>query len=255
MNTAGGGSAFTTLPDGLAALRAELELGEVMRLIERTARWIDPVTFRLLPIWYPEHARRAYFYKENWSKPQMNKNRQSGHSEHKREGNVYANKSLTHALGFRSDDRPNWSCCHIWGVDDALYQESNAVVQDRRFYSCVANMVLLPTPLKAFTDTMPEVKAMLRICARNFYGWHCDHSSLTHSIASINAWADWGAYPASWPRDGSSSTPLGVAPISDRIRQSADRRLERIRSDLKTAGEYYPRDEVCDALHYWKIAI
>lgn len=163
------------LPDGLTALRAELRLGEVMRLIECTARWVDPETFRRLPLWYPEYARGAFFYKKNWSEPQMNKNRQSGHTEHKREGNLYANKALTHALGLRSDDRPNWSCCHIWGVDDALYQESNAVVQDRRFFSCVANMVLLPMPLKAFTDTMPEVKAMLRICARNLYGWHCDH--------------------------------------------------------------------------------
>jgi len=51
------------LPDGLAALQAELPLAEVMRLIERTARWVDPETFRLLPIWYPEFARGAYFYK------------------------------------------------------------------------------------------------------------------------------------------------------------------------------------------------
>lgn len=42
------------------------------------------------------------------------------------------------------------------------------MVQDHQFYSCVANMVLLPAPLKAFTDAMPEVKAMLRVCSRNF---------------------------------------------------------------------------------------
>ena len=83
-----------TIPDGLEALRAELQLSEVMRLIERTARWVDPATFKLLPLWYPEYARRAYFYKTNWSEPQMNKNRQTGHTEHKREGNLYANKAL-----------------------------------------------------------------------------------------------------------------------------------------------------------------
>jgi hypothetical protein len=156
----------TPLPDGLTAMRDVIQLSEVMRLIEHTARWVDPETFRLLPLWYPEHARRTYFYKMNWSEPQMNKNRQTGHTEHKREGNLHANKALTHALGLRSDDRPNWSCCHIWGIDDAQYQEANAIVQDRRFFSCVANMVLLPTPLKAFTDTMWEVKAMLRIITR-----------------------------------------------------------------------------------------
>jgi hypothetical protein len=47
------------------------------------------------------------------------------------------------------------------------------------FFSCVGNMVLLPTPLKAFTDTMPEIKSMLRICARNLYGWQCDHESMS----------------------------------------------------------------------------
>lgn len=119
-----------------------------MGLIERTARWVDPATFRLLPVWYPEHARGAPFYKDNWSEVQFNKNRQTGHTEHKREVNTYANKALTRALGLRSDDRPNWSCCHIWGVDDSLYQQSNIIVRDHCFYSCVANMVLLPTPLK-----------------------------------------------------------------------------------------------------------
>jgi len=224
-----------------------------MRLIERTSRWVDPETFRLMPIWYPEHARGSYFYKKNWSEPQMNKNRQTGHSEHKREGNVYANKALTNALGLRSDDRPNWSCCHIWGVDDAQYQESNAVVQDRRFFSGIANMVLLPTPLKAFTDAMPEVKAMLRICARNLYGWHCDHESVADAIATINAWGECAAYLKSWPRAQGASLPLGVMKLDDRVRRSAARRLEQIRSDLAKAGPHYPRDGVRAALAYWKI--
>jgi hypothetical protein len=243
------------LPDGLTALRAELKLGEVMRLIECTARWVDPETFRLLPLWYPEHARGAFFYKKNWSDPQMNKNRQTGHTEHKREGNLYANKALTHALGLRSDDRPNWSCCHIWGIDDALYQESNAVVQDRRFYSCVANMVLLPMPLKAFTDTMLEVEAMLRICARKLYGWHCDHTCMADGIAKIDGWDDWDAYPESWPREHMTSLPRGVMKLDDGIRQSATRRLEQIRTDLEKAGIHYPREEVRAALAYWQIFV
>ncbi|QOZ44778.1 hypothetical protein XH89_15815 [Bradyrhizobium sp. CCBAU 53340] len=245
----------TTLPDGLTALRDVLKLSEIMRLIEDTARWVDPTTFRLLPLWYPEHARRTYFYKENWSKPQMNRNRQSGHTEHKREGNVHANMALTHALGLRSDDRPNWSCCHIWGIDDAQFQEANAIVQDRRFFSCVANMVLLPTPLKAFTDTMQDVKAMLRICARHLYGWHCDHEGAKEGLAAIEAWTDWSAYPESWPRSGRASLPKGVAKLDDGIRRSADRRLAAIRRDLKDAGPHYPRDEVRAALAFWNIEL
>lgn len=245
----------TPLPDGLTAMRDVIQLSEVMRLIEQTARWVDPETFRLLPLWYPEHARRTYFYKKNWSEPQMNKNRETGHTEHKREGNVHANKALTHALGLRSDDRPNWSCCHIWGVDDALYQEFNAIVQDRRFFSCIANMVLLPTPLKAFTDTMQEVKAMLRICARHLYDWHCDHEGVAEGLAAVEGWTDWSAYPESWPKGDRSSLPKGVVKLDDGIRESAARRLRQIRNDLENAGAHYPRDEVREALAYWNIKI
>jgi hypothetical protein len=103
-----------TAIDGLDALRLEIGVGEIARLIERTARWVAPETFRLLPVWYPEHARRRHFYKAGWSEPQMNKSRTTGASVHKAEGNVYANKALTLALGLRQSTRPNWSCCHIW---------------------------------------------------------------------------------------------------------------------------------------------
>lgn len=244
----------TVLPDGLTALRQELKLAEIMRFIERTARWVAPETFKILPVWYPEHARRAYFYKSNWSAPQTNTNRQTRVSEHKREGN-YANRALTLALGLRSDDRPNWSCCHVWGVDDGLYQESNSVVQDHRFYSCVANVVLLPTPLKAFTDTMPEVKTMLRICARNLYGWQCDHPSLASTIRALDAWSDWSAYPATWPRDCRGSRPPGVTSLTSGIQADANRRLQRIRQDLDNAGPHYPREQVRNALSYWGIQV
>jgi hypothetical protein len=244
-----------TLPDGLIALREELQLSEIMRLIERTARWVAPETFRLLPIWFPEYARGVYFYKGNSSQPQLNKSRQTGIAEHKREVNVYANKALTRALGLRSDGRQNWSCCHVWGIDDALYQANNTVVQDRCFYSCVANMVLLPTPLKAFTDAMPDVKAMLRICARNLYGWHCPHESMAKTIADIDAWHDWSSYPASWPRDPGGAPPPGVMQLDDRIRSDAKARLTRIRSDLDQAGPHYPKNEVHAVLAYWHIEI
>jgi hypothetical protein len=116
-------------------------------------------------------------------------------------------------------------------------------------------MVLLPTPLKAFTDTMQEVKAMLRICARHLYGWHCDHDGAASGLAVVEGWADWSAYPESWPTAHQASTPKGIAKLDAGIRQSAARRLERIRSDLESAGAHYPRDEVRAALAYWKIAL
>lgn len=106
--------------DGIEVLLGVLTLREVMSLIERTARWVAPETFRLLPVWFPEHARRGLFYKGNWSEPQMNKSRATGHSAHKTQGNIHANLALTLALGSRKKLRANWSCCHIWGIDDPL---------------------------------------------------------------------------------------------------------------------------------------
>ena len=241
------------LPDGLEALREVLDLTQVMTLIEKTARWVDPATFNLLPVWYPEYGRRSLFYKSNWSEPQLNTNRQTGLSEHKREGNLYANKALTAALGLRSRERPNWSCCHIWGVDDQQFQEANAIVQDPKFYSCVANMVLLPTPLKAFTVAMPEVKALLRIAARRLYGWHCDHGGASIGLAAIDNWDRWESYPASWPQDDGASTIPGMVPLNDRIRKAARKRVDRIRSDLAQAGGKYPAASVAGTLSYWKI--
>jgi len=61
---------------------------------------------------------------------------------------------------------------------------------DRCFFSCVGNMVLLPTPLKAFTDAMPEVKNMMRICTRNLYGWQCDHPNLFAALGGLQAYLE-----------------------------------------------------------------
>jgi len=166
----------------------------------------------------------------------MNKSRTTGNLVHKSEGNLNANEALTLALGLKKRFRPNWSCCHIWGVDDASYQLSNVVVMDRRFFSCVGNMVLLPTPLKAFTDTMPKLKAMLRICARNHYGWQCDHHNLLATNTALDDWTDWDSYPESWPKTPHEKLPLGVVELSPTIRASAQKRLAKIRHDLEHAG-------------------
>jgi hypothetical protein len=241
------------MDDGLEALRAQIGIAEIASLIERTARWVAPETFELLPVWFPEHARRQRFYKSNWSTPQMNTSRATRLSVHKAEGNVYANQALTLALGLTKKRRPNWSCCHIWGVDDPTYQRSNDVVSDHRFYSCIANMVLLPTPLKAFTDALPEMKSMLRICARNLYGWQCDHETMREVNRRLDDWCDWSVYPRSWPRTPGQRRPIGVVELTETIKRSAAKRLAKIRADLTQAGEHYPRDKVRQVLKQWNI--
>lgn len=239
--------------DGLEVLRNELSVSEIATLIERTARWVAPETFNALPVWFPEFSRNALFYKSNWSEPQYNTNRTTKLRVHKREGNLYANKALTHALGMRSKDRPNWSCCHIFGVEDAKFELTNTVIQDARFYSCTANMVLLPTPLKAFTDVMPEIKAMLRVCSRLTYSWGgpdiVDYQKEHTDIVCDTS------YPKTWPRTHGDRPPAGIIDMNSRIRADIQRRKDRIRHDLDNAGEFYPRDQVRAVLDYWQIAV
>ena len=69
-------------------------------------------------------------------------------------------------------------------------RSQSTVRSAHNFCSCVHNMIVLPTPLKAFTDTMPEIKAMLRVCARNLYSWQCDHESVEMINRSLDEWAD-----------------------------------------------------------------
>jgi hypothetical protein len=96
---------------------------------------------------------------------------------------------------------------------------------------------------------------MLRICARNLYGWQCDHDDLRASNAALDNWKDWDAYPDSWPRIPHEKLPLGVIELTPDIRATAQKRLAVIRRDVEHAGEYYPRDEVRAALEYWKIVL
>ena len=243
------------LLDGLEALRAELSVATIAKLIERTAKWVSPETFRRLPAWYPEQARGQHFFKADWTEPQPNTKRGTDITIHKVEGNTYANKALTYALGLRPMERPNWSCCHIWGVDDPGFQKANHLISDARYYSCVANMVLLPTPLKAFTDVMPEIKAMLRLCSASLYDWKpsLEDGSLGHdSFENCFTVSD---YPDSWPAKGKMSTPVGMVCLNDRILADIDRRKSRIRRDLEFAGPYYPRAQVQSVLEHWGIAV
>lgn len=240
------------MEDGLEVLKAEFSVKEVARLIERTARWVAPETFQHLPVWYPEYARRDLLYKKNWTEPQYNTNRNTGERVHKQEGNGKANIALGAALGLSPKDRPNWSCCHIWGVDDPSFQKSNTIVVDKRYFSCVANMVLLPTPLKAFTDSMPEIKTMLRVCAAYLFNWSVDSEDIA-DLQTEESFCDWASYPSSWPKPGHQSLPVGVVPFDERIRKRANKRLSSIVAGFDTAGEFYPREEIRRVLDYWKI--
>jgi hypothetical protein len=241
--------------DGLEVLEQSFSLEQAMSLIAKTARWVDQATFQLFPIWYPELYRRCLLYKSDWSEPQTNTNRKTRVTIHKMEGNVGANKALTQALDTTSKNRRNWSCCHIWGNDDLRFQQANFVVGDRRYFSCVANMVLLPTPLKAFTDSHPSVKEMIRICAFHYYGWYCNHDDLAEWSYLRQGEASWDCYPSMWPTSRNERIPPGVVRLNSSIRRRAEKRRVQIVRDLEQAGPFYPREAVQECLDYWKVDI
>ena len=245
--------------NGLSAFRdacAELNV-PIPKLIERCCLWVAPETFRALPVWYPEAFRGAPICDSSWSRRYTNTRRSTGETADKSEPNIRANWALWQALGFKRRKKPkNWTACHIWGVDDPQFQQTNVIVQDPRFYTCVANMVALPTPLKAFTDSLPEIKLMLRVCAYHLYGWVCEHEAVAHDAALVKAGHIPPGYPETWPRQQGGPPPPGVIGLSDVIASLVSRRKREIGRELENAGPLYPREKVViPTLQFWKINV
>jgi len=96
---------------------------------------------------------------------------------------------------------------------------------------------------------------MLRVCALHLYGWLCDHEEVSQIAMQVRKWTNWADYPKSWPMPGRPSRPLGTAPFSRRVKEAADRRKAAIHKDLASAGPYYPREQVRQALAYWNVSV
>lgn len=234
------------VPDGLGEIQKELPL--VIDLIARTARWVHPEIFNLLPIWCPDTARGLPRYDARWSRVLTNSK-----GVQKVEENIRAANSLVYALGVKPKPK-NWTVCHIWGYDDANFAGKSKIVQDRRFYSCIGNMVWLPTPLKGFTDAVPEVKRVLRHCAFHLYGWVCEHDDVRDVALRVMLEAEPDFYPKSWPTHGRKILPIGTAPASPYAFGQATKARARIRKEvLDDSLELYPREEVRSVLDFWKV--
>jgi hypothetical protein len=243
------------IPDGNDALRGDIPA--IVELIERTARWVNPETFRRFPVWCPHTARGRPLFDAGWTRRYTNTRKATGATAEKFEGNVAALNALVAALDVASPKPKNWTVCHIWGYDDPSFAQQSSVVQDPRYFSCVANMVWLPTPLKGFTDTLPEIKAMLRVCAYHLYGWACEHPSVSAQADQVRAgWSPPG-YPASWPSaERTGIEPPGTARFSSRIEQEISKRKRRIQASMENADfVHYPRDEVAEVLKFWRIEL
>jgi len=220
-------------------------------------RWVNPETFRQLPIWAPHTARGRPLYDATWSRQYTNTRKTTGVTAEKFEGNVSALQALVAALDVASPKPKNWTVCHIWAYDDPSFTQQSSVVQDPLYFSCVANMVWLPTPLKGFTDTLPEIKAMLRVCAFHLYGWVCDHPSVAEQANKVRSgWVPDG-YPQSWPSPARPGIlPPGTAPFSSRVEREIAKRKQRIRASINDAKlSNYPREKVLRVLKFWGMEV
>lgn len=235
------------VPDGLDTIREELPA--IIKIIARTGRWVHPDTFRSFPIWYPETARGLPSFNAAYDRILQHKK-----TRDKVEGNIWAQTALRNALG--ATDCGNWTVCHIWGIDDPKFQKVNAIVKDRRYYSCVGNMIWLPTPLKGFTDCVPGIKLMLRTCAYHLYGWACEYedADTIRQARAIKAGEIPDGYPDTWPTAERRILPENTATLSALVQQKIKKRKSEILKKLKsTSHEHYPREAVRKTLEFWKI--
>jgi hypothetical protein len=114
------------IPDGNDVLREDIPA--VVELIERSARWANPETFRRLPVWAPQTARGRPLYDASWSRRYKNTRKATGVTADKFEGNVAALQALVAALDVASPKPKNWTVCHIWGYDDPSFAQQSVVV-------------------------------------------------------------------------------------------------------------------------------
>jgi hypothetical protein len=241
---------FQAIPDGLDEIRSALPA--VVELIAKTARWVHPDTFRALPVWCPDTARGRPRYDAKWKQQLV-----SGRGVQKVEENIRAANALVDALGAQRNPKPrNWTVCHIWGYDDEKFAGQSTIVKDPRYYSCVGNMVWLPTPLKGFTDAVEEIKQMLRVCAFHLYGWACEHPEVATKAERIRSGEIPDGYPKAWPTAKDRKLPPGTSCFSPRVADNVQKAKAAIKRALNNDSlENYPGEEVQRVLDFWKIGL
>ena len=240
-------SAVFHVPDGLSEIKNELPF--IMKMIARTARWVHPHTVKALPIWCPDTARGFPRYDARWSRVLK-----SGKGVPKKEENIRAAIAFKKALGVGMPRPKNWTVCHIWGFDDPAFARQGDVVRDRRYYSCIGNMTWLPTPLKGFTDAVPEIKECLRVCAFHLYGFVCDHDDFKLLSQRISTGEVPLGYPEDWPTAKRAVHPPGMAAYNERVQRYITAQKAKLRRRLEdNALEHYPREAVREILKFWNV--
>jgi len=170
--------ATSTPGDGLVLLlAAEQATGiDLVTLVAAASVWAHPLVHsRLmaknpLGLWYP--GVRRYRNGAGEKKGQVVEGVRL-------DDNTYANFALKDALPLGSRQYSNYAVCHIW--PDSCY--------DERCHTCIANLVLIPSPLMSLTDFHPEIRHALQYRSWELYQWYPPGVSVPSKPAR---------YPSSW---------------------------------------------------------
>lgn len=76
--------------------------------------------------------------------------------------NSYANQTIRQAVGITDKCLVGFESCHIW--PNTCY--------DPRYYTTIANLVLIPRAISGLTDHYVEVQAVLQYRSYELYGWY-----------------------------------------------------------------------------------
>ena len=149
--------------DGLQVMRDGCrELGiDLPELVAACSLWASPDVFSKLweengqGVWYPgeRRARDADGEVKGTIKDGI-----------RLDDNTYANHALKQALPAGHGGFRNWAVCHVW--PNTCY--------DEHYRTCIANLVLLPSPLASLTGFDPQVQAALQFRSWDLYGWRPD---------------------------------------------------------------------------------
>lgn len=132
-----------------AALKNNIHLST---LVAETAIWANPNMHDGTP-WYP-NTRRC--------RTGQGEKRGQILDGVKLDDNTYANQAIKRAVGIPSNCLVGFEACHIW--PNTCY--------DPRYYTTIANLLLIPRAIAGLSNHDPEVQAVLQYRSYELYGWY-----------------------------------------------------------------------------------
>ena len=164
--------------EGLMAAAKKLEINFIS-LVAETAIWSSPEVFIELKksnpngTWYPNRRR---------AKKNEKKGTKQGNIVF--DDNTHARNAIKKATGINEEIK-DYTACHIW--TKSCY--------DHRYHTCIANLILVPSPIASLTDHHHHVVECLKFRAFEIYGWyHEEKETPTRPICYPSNWKDCEPY-------------------------------------------------------------